>query len=90
MLVKDEFRPTKDVKIRTLPIITKEFTIQFEINASRFTDTWQNIFHMTIRDNYGKYGDRIPGVWTRGARIMISSAVNDEHSYEKFIDIGKD
>lgn len=90
MLAKDEFRPTKNVKIATLPIITKEFTLRFEMKASSFTGDLHSLFHMTIRDNHGKYGDRIPGVWTHGARIMISSAVNNEHSYEKFIDIVKD
>ena len=72
-------------------MITKEFTIRFELNASSFTGSWQSVFHMTIRDNSGKYGDRIPGVWTHGNpdRIYISSAVNNDHNYAKFIDIEK-
>ena len=90
MLAKDEFRPTKDVKITTLTRITKEFLIRFDINAASFTDYWQNLFHMTTRGNYGRYGDRIPGVWTLGAQIRISYAVNDNHDYYKFIDIEKD
>ena len=92
MLAKDEFRPTKDVKIKTLPIITKEFTIRFEMNASSFIGSWQSLFHMTIRDNVGKYGDRIPGVWTHGNpdRLFISYAVNNDPNYHKYIDIGKD
>ena len=90
MLAKDEFRPTKDVKIATLPIITKEFTIRFQMKASSFTDDWHSLFHMRIRGNSGKYGDRIPAVWTHGARIIISSAVNNNDNHATFIDIGKD
>ena len=62
------------------------------MNALSIIGTWQSLFHMTIGDNVGKYGDRIPGVWTHGNpdRIMISYAVNNDPNYHKYIDIGKD
>lgn len=90
MLARDEFRPTKGVKITTLPIITKEFTIRFDMYVSSLANEYKNLFHMTIRDNVGRYGDRIPGVWTGGAGVEIYSAVNDRHNYGKKIDIDID
>ena len=89
MVAKDKFRPKKDVTIATLPIITKEFTMSLEMNASSFSNAYHNIIHMTKKGNGDIYGDRIPLVGINGARAVISYAVNDNKNYHKYININK-
>ena len=89
MIAKDKFRPRKDATIATLPIITKEFTMRFEMNASSFSDAAHNIIHMTKRGNNVIYGSRIPFVGINGARVVISYAVNNDKNYHKYININK-
>ena len=44
---------------------------------------WGSIIHLTIGNNEGRYGDRVPAIWTRPkeSKLHIASAVNGEDNY---------
>ena len=89
MIARDEFRPTKGVSITTLPKITKEFAIRFEVNASSFSNVWHNLLHMTKGGNDKDHGNRIPYVGIHDGSLAISYSVNDDDNYHKRVHINK-
>ena len=88
-IARDELRPTKGVSITTLPKITKEFAIRFEVNASSFSNAWHNLLHMTKGGNVESHGDRIPWVGIRDSSLTIAYSVNGDLNYHKGVEINK-
>ena len=54
--------------------------------TKELTDTYHNVFHMTIGEDIAQYGDRIPAVWVnKGKYFLIDSAVNGKINSGKTI-----
>ena len=73
----------KNRKITTLQKFGKEYSISFEVKATKFIRTWASVIHFTKGGNIANYGDRAPAVWFRpgGSRFHICSAVNGQSNY---------
>ena len=73
---------TQNNLLTTVPRITNEFEVTFELMADSFVSSWQSVIHLTINNDIQQYGDRIPAVFIdQTNRIMIASAVNGEKNY---------
>ena len=79
---EDEFPLVRNQLITTLPMITKEYEVGFElrIGALNVTD-WENVIHLTDDTNYGKYGDRITFLSIFQNRFQVYSAVDGNYRY---------
>ena len=69
--------------VTALPYIAKEYKILFDLFVTKhITDTYRSVIHFTAGGNFGKYGDRIPGIWIVGKKLSIVSAINGNHNYQ--------
>jgi len=74
--------------LRILPAIGRQYEVKLDVMANKFTNSWQNILHLTTGENVGGEGDRIPAIFfhrdlgnkTHRA-MMISSAVSENHNH---------
>ena len=81
---KEEHQIAKGSLLTTIPKLTEEWRISFEVNPTEFTN-YGSVLHMTIGGKSGKVGDRTPAIWfhkTRG--ILVSIALSGRASYNKF------
>ena len=78
----------KNTLLRTIPKLSRTYTIKFDFNPRVFQSGWTNIIHLTTGGNCCNYGYRIPGVWFHGAssrstknRLHVCSAVNGKGNF---------
>ena len=47
---------------------------------------WSNVLHMGLGGDYGRYGDRSPGIWLTNmqTRLHIPSAINGKSNYYSY------
>ena len=80
-----EHKIAKSSLLTTLPRLTKEWRVTFDVKPGKYHRGWASVIHMTIGGKGGEEGDRIPGVWFHKARgILISTALNGNPSYHHF------
>ncbi|XP_065679570.1 uncharacterized protein LOC101235088 isoform X2 [Hydra vulgaris] len=65
--------------IAELPKLDKEYLISFDVYPKKFVAGWHSVIHFTIGADFGRYGDRVPGIWFhadgRGG-LYISAPIN--------------
>ena len=86
-----EHQIARNALLTTLPNITKEWRVSFDVNPTDFRySSYASVIHLTIGGkglgSSAKVGDRIPTIWfhkTRG--VLISSALNGNAAFNKFV-----
>ena len=80
----------KNKLLTTLPEITKEWRVGFDVYPTSYSARYASVLHLTIggkgSGSGSRVGDRIPAIWfhkTKG--ILVSTALNGKVSYNKFI-----
>ncbi|XP_065656181.1 uncharacterized protein LOC100198541 [Hydra vulgaris] len=79
LIIKEENVITKSNLVATLKLLKKEYFVSFELNPSSFQKGWANVVHLTVGDNFLKYGDRNPAVWFHrdgSGRLLFCSAIS--------------
>ena len=78
-----------DSLLTTLPNLTKEWRVSFEVKPTDYSFTgYANVLHLTIGGkglgSTAKVGDRTPCIWIHKTRgVVISSARNGKVAYTK-------
>ena len=78
---------SKDSLLTTLPKMTKEWRVSFEIKPTDYTfGGYSNVLHLTIGGkglgSSAKVGDRIPAIWIHKTRgVIVSSQRNGRAAY---------
>ena len=88
--LESEHQIVQDTLLTTLPNITKEWRVTFEVNPTDYSfRSYASILHLTIGGkgvgSSANVGDRNPAIWfhkTRG--VLVSSAQDGKASYSKF------
>ena len=88
--LESEHQIVQDSLLTTLPNMTKEWKVTFEINPTDYSFRgYASVLHMTMGGrgvgSSAEVGDRTPAIWfhkTRG--VMVSSALDGKASYNKF------
>ena len=82
-----ELEIAKDSLLTTLPKLTKQWKVSFEVNPSDFKYTgYASLLHMTIGGNKGQVGDRSPAIWLHKTRgVLVSSAIDGKVAYSKTV-----
>ena len=89
--LEGEHEIARGTLLTTLPNITKEWRVSFDVNPTDFRYSgFASVIHLTIGGkglgSSAKVGDRIPAIWfhkTRG--VLISSALNGNAAFNKFV-----
>ena len=82
-----ELEIAKDSLLTTLPKLTKQWRVSFEVNPSDFKYTgYASLLHMTIGGNRGQVGDRSPAIWLHKTRgVLVASTIDGKVSYGKTV-----
>ena len=78
---------SKDSLLTTLPKMTKEWKVSFEIKPTDYSfGGYSNVLHLTIGGkglgSSAKVGDRVPAIWIHKTRgVIVSSARNGRAAY---------
>ena len=77
----------KDNRLITLPQLTKEWKVSFEVKPTDYKYTgYASLLHMTIGGNRGQVGDRSPAIWLHKTRgVLVSSTIDGKVSYGKTV-----
>ena len=77
----------KGALLTTLPKLTKEWKVSFEVNPTNYKYTgYASLLHMTIGGNRGQVGDRSPAIWLHKTRgVLVSSAIDGKMAYSKTV-----
>ena len=69
--------------LTTLPYIAEEYKISFELFITKhIVDDWRSVIHFSTGGNYGKYGDRIPGLYIYAdKKLYMFSALSGDPNY---------
>ena len=76
--------------LTTIPKLGKEWKISFEFLPREFTNTNNNIIHLTStdKDEYETHGDRIPIILLEEQKVYVRSSINGNPDYSKiFTDV---
>ena len=76
----------KNKLLTTLPELTKEWRVSFEVKPTAFRNYPESILQLTIGGSGRKIGDRTPAIWfhkTRG--ILVASALDGKASFSKWL-----
>ena len=78
---------TKESRLITLPQLTKEWKVSFEVNPTDYKYTsYASLLHMTIGGNRGQVGDRSPAIWLHKTRgVLVASTIDGKVSYGKTV-----
>ncbi|XP_047144500.1 uncharacterized protein LOC105845954 isoform X2 [Hydra vulgaris] len=73
----------KNNLVATFPLLKTTYSVSFLFKPSFLPTVDTNIVHLTNKNSFSNYGERIPGVWffTSGI-IFVSSAVNGDGDYK--------
>jgi len=71
----DGFPLKKNNEIGQINVLTKGFSIEFELKPNGFPRGWRNVVHLTIGGNRGM-GRRIPSMWFYGKKIKTMMAIS--------------
>ena len=75
----------KNSRLITLPQLTKEWKVSFEVNPTDYKYTgYASLLHMTIGGNRDQVGDRSPAIWLHKTQgVLVSSTIDGRVSYSK-------
>ena len=80
----------KNKLLATLPEITKEWRVGFDVYPKSFSAKYASVLHLTIggkgSGSGSRVGDRIPAIWfhkTKG--VLVSTALSGKVSFNKLI-----
>ncbi|XP_065641696.1 fibrillin-1 isoform X1 [Hydra vulgaris] len=65
--------------IGLIPKLDKEFLVSFDVYPNKFVADFHSVIHFTIGSNWGRYGDRVPGIWFHDdgkGGLYISAPIN--------------
>ena len=88
--LESEHQIVQDGLLTTLPNLTKEWKVAFEINPTDYSFRgYASVLHMTIggrgAGSSANVGDRTPAIWFHKNRgVIVSSALDGKASYTKF------
>ena len=77
----------RNTLLTTLPTLTKEWRVSFELNPSSYVyNGFAQILHLTTGGKYGKFGDRTPALWIHKSKgVYISTYLNGKpHAVGKY------
>ena len=88
--LESEHRIVRDSLLTTLPNMTKEWRVTFDVNPNDYNlNGFASVLHLTIggkgTGSSAKVGDRTPAIWfhkTRG--VLVSTALDGKASYSKY------
>ena len=85
-----EHKIEKGDLLTTIPVLTKEWKLSFELKAKEIEEGFQQVLHMTTggkgAGSGAKYGDRTPAIWIHDSRgLFVSSAVQGKPSFANYI-----
>ena len=89
--LKGEHELAKDSLLTTLPKMTKEWRVSFEVNPTDYSfNGYASVLHLTAGGkgvgSGAKEGDRNPAIWIHRSRgILVSTAMNGKVAYSKII-----
>ena len=77
----------KDNRLITLPQLTKEWKVSFEVKPTDYKYTgYASLLHLSIGGNRGQVGDRSPAIWLHKTRgVLVSSAIDGKVAYSKTV-----
>ncbi|XP_047145235.1 uncharacterized protein LOC105847418 isoform X1 [Hydra vulgaris] len=84
LLNVDKHMLIRDNLITSIPLFEKEYSVSFKLKSETYPQVWTNVIHLTTKDDYGKYGSRIPaifGIPNDLGSLQIASAVNGNSNY---------
>ena len=90
MLSNEEFSVAKDNLLTNLPLLSKEYELDFEINVKNFPNSWVSVLHFTTGTNGPTYGSRTPAFFGSGGsnpQLTMSSSINGNYNRYKSINI---
>ena len=72
--------------LTTLPTLTKEWKVSFELRASSYQyKSYAQILQMTIGGKSGNIGDRTPALWIHKTRgVYLATSLSGNSNYGKF------
>ena len=82
-----ELEIAKDSLLTTLPKLTKQWRVSFEVNPTDYENNESaSLLHMTLGGNKGQVGDRSPAIWLHKTKgVIVSSAIDGKVSYSKTV-----
>ena len=85
--MEDSHEVDKDSLLTTLPKLTKEWRLSFEVNPTDYKYTgYASLLHLSIGGNRGQVGDRSPAIWLHKTRgVLVSSAIDGKVAYSKTV-----
>ena len=89
-LIQDEVPIRKSKLLETLPIVNPKFEVKFDIFPTSLPSvTWASIVHLTVGNNIGEHGDRIPGIWLNSNSFwyVTSSVSGNKDHWHKFTNV---
>ena len=91
-LIRDEVSITKSTLLKTLPLVSPIFEVKFDVFTKSIPNVdWANAVHLTIGNNVGNHGDRIPGVWLNKKSFwLVASSIDGNTHYHKFWNVSID
>ena len=84
-LLNGEHKIAKSSLLTTIPEMTKEWKITFEVKPTDYSVSgYASVLHATIGGRGGRIGDRIPAIWfhkTKG--VLVATALDGKASYSE-------
>ena len=85
--LEGEHEIAKNTLLTTLPKMTKEWKVAFDINPTDYSVAGMtNLLHLTQGGNKAQVGDRIPAIWFHKSQgVIVSTAMDGKAAYSRKI-----
>ena len=84
----DELELKKGNLLATLRSVFQQFYVSFDFFITRQAAELRSVVHLTVGDNSGQDGSRIPGIWIdKDNKLRVISSVNGDGDYRYVHDI---
>ena len=69
--------------LTTIPRLSTEWSVSFDVTLSTINTGWVNLFHFTIGQDVGKHGDRTPAVFQHPHKthLTIASSIGADYNF---------
>ena len=75
----------KSSLLTTLPILTKEWRLTFEINPKSYASSYSQVVQITKGGKSGQIGDRTPSLWFhKGRGVYLATTLSGKANVGKF------
>ena len=70
--------------LTTIPRLSTEWSVSFDVTLSAINADWVNLFHFTIGENAKKHGDRTPAVFQppHKTSLVIALSIGFNNNYQ--------